>query len=81
MQGGISLDKCANEKCSALFRSLGEGKLFVFSVTNPTAWNLPKGLRQKVIWVCDACRKDFFIEINQETCAVELVPREDTKAA
>ena len=76
-----SLDKCANDHCSAKFKSLGEGELFVFPVNNPGAWQLPHGSRQKILWLCDDCRKIFTLELDGNSTQVRVVRREIQKAA
>ena len=81
MQTTMSLEKCANEKCSAVFTSLGEGKFFVFSISEPTIWSLPKGMRQKALWLCDVCHKMFSLQVNQNTGEAEIVPLPRSKTA
>jgi hypothetical protein len=81
MQGQQSLDKCANEACSETFNSLGEGKLFVFPISNAGAWRLPQGMRQKVLWLCETCCKNMLLELDHDGHSVKLLPRESCKAA
>jgi len=47
---------CANPKCDAEFKRLGEGTLFICPSDPEITVN---HLRQKVIWLCDACVHDF----------------------
>jgi hypothetical protein len=81
MRGRKSLDKCANDNCSAKFRSLGEGELFVFPVSNPRVWQLPHGSRQKILWLCDDCCKTLALELDENSARVRVVARETRKAA
>jgi hypothetical protein len=86
LKGGImhqrkSLEKCANDSCSATFKSLGEGELFVFPVSNPRAWQLPNGSRQKILWLCDDCCKIFTLQVDSNSTHVRVVRRETQKAA
>ena len=81
MHGRKSLDKCANDNCSAEFKSLGEGQLFVFPVSNPGAWKLPHGSRQKILWLCDDCCKTLALELDNDSTRVRVVRRENQKAA
>jgi len=81
MHGRKSLDKCANDNCSAKFKSLGEGRLFVFPVSNPGAWKLPHGSRQKILWLCDDCCKTLALELDKNSAHVRVVSRQETKKA
>ncbi len=63
------LQKCANPACTAPFRSLREGKLFLaetFPSDLSTAFN---GSRQKLrrrehFWLCDACSARFTLRFD-----------------
>lgn len=60
---------CANPKCGAEFKRLGEGKLFVRPV-NPTA----NGLHQKAIWLCDSCAQKYDMAFDKSHHSFKLVP-------
>jgi hypothetical protein len=63
------LHKCANPACSAPFRSLREGKLFV-AETFPSELNASfDGNRRKVrrrehFWLCNACSAQFTLRFD-----------------
>jgi len=65
------LQKCANPSCTAPFRSLREGKLFL-AETLPQDSNQPfDGNRRKVrrrehFWLCDACSTHLTLRFDAE---------------
>jgi hypothetical protein len=61
------LNRCANPPCTAVFKRLGDGRLFVEEVDDPVAWGLPVGRRQKVIWLCAACAIHFEVVLDTRT--------------
>ncbi len=63
------LHKCANPACTAPFRSLREGKLFL-AETSPSDLNASfDGNRRKIrrrehFWLCDACCAQFTLRFD-----------------
>ena len=51
-----TVSHCANPKCNAEFKRMGQGTLFVCPSDPEVTVN---HLRQKVIWLCDACAREF----------------------
>jgi hypothetical protein len=86
------LQKCANPSCTAPFRSLREGKLFL-AETLPQDPSQPfNGERRKVrrrehFWLCDACSTHFTLRFDAEQgmltvpLADYMAPRFLTRAA
>ncbi len=70
-----SLDTCANPTCRAKFKKLGEGVLFAKSVDDALAWGLPRGKRQKVVWLCAECAKNFDLVFDHSKKHVVLQRR------
>ncbi len=52
----LGVSHCANPECTAQFKRMGQGKLFI-SPSDPVV--TVNHLRQKVIWLCDACAHEF----------------------
>lgn len=67
-----TVSTCANPKCEAEFKRLGEGKLFI-QPDNPSA-NANR-LRQKAIWLCNACAREFELKFDHSRRAYKLVRR------
>lgn len=67
------VSRCANSKCGAEFRRLGEGKLFV-GPANPKA-NATR-LRQKAVWLCDSCALKFRVQFDESRESYKLVRSE-----
>jgi hypothetical protein len=63
------LHKCANPSCSAPFRSLREGKLFL-AETLPCGSSLtfsgspPTIRRREHFWLCQACSAEFTLRLD-----------------
>jgi hypothetical protein len=58
------LQKCANPSCTAPFRSLREGKLFLAETPSQDANHSFEGARRKMprrehFWLCAACSTSF----------------------
>lgn len=64
---------CANPKCDAEFKRLGEGKLFVRAI-NPKANANRSG--QKAIWLCDTCAQNFEVKFDRTHQAYKVVELE-----
>jgi hypothetical protein len=65
------LQKCANPACSAPFRSLREGKLFLAETLPQDSSRSFGGERRKVrkrehFWLCDACANHFTLRFDAE---------------
>lgn len=71
----LTVEKCANHQCPEHFKTIAKGKLYVFPVTDPEAWGLPRGLRQKVVWLCEGCRKHFYVRFDQDSHSATVVER------
>lgn len=65
------LQKCANPSCTAPFRSLREGKLFL-AETQPQGPSRPfdgdrrKPRRREHFWLCDACSTHLTLRFDAE---------------
>jgi len=86
------LQKCANPSCTAPFRSLREGKLFLAETlpqdpSQPFDGNRRKVRRREHFWLCDVCSAHFTLRFDAERgmLAVPLAgysePRFLTRAA
>lgn len=65
------LQKCANPSCSAPFRSLREGKLFLAESFPPESAHLlprlsPKIRRREHFWLCEVCSAQFTLHFDAE---------------
>jgi hypothetical protein len=67
-----SVSTCANPSCEAEFKRLGKGKLFILP-DNPSA-NVNR-LRQKAIWLCDSCAREFEVVHDPSRRAYMLARR------
>ena len=52
---------CANPKCDAEFKRMGQGTLFVCPSDPKVTVN---HLRKKAIWLCDACVDEFAVQFE-----------------
>lgn len=65
------LQKCANPSCTAPFRSLREGKLFLAEI-HPSDTEMPlNGTRRKVwrrehYWLCQGCSSHFTLRFDTD---------------
>jgi hypothetical protein len=79
------LSKCANPKCNAVFRRLGQGRLFEANFDDAmrrrrsgsadAALQMrkePKSVEH--FWLCDECAQHMTIGLNSHTNRVVLVP-------
>jgi hypothetical protein len=71
------VDKCANHQCPEHFKRIGKGKLYIFPVSDPKLWDLPPGLRQKAVWLCDECCRHFFVRLDRTAHSVLVLPRKE----
>ncbi len=65
------LQKCANPSCSAPFRSLREGKLFLAESLPSESPGLafssrPRMRRREHFWLCDDCATQFTLRFDAE---------------
>lgn len=58
------LQKCANPACTAPFRSLREGKLFLAENHVPDASD--RKLRREHFWLCATCSAQFTLRYDEE---------------
>ena len=72
---------CANPRCTAKFRRLGEGRISVISTDDPEAWGLPEHIKQKVVWLCDECSSLLDIRVDHGSCLVHLIEKPRNWAA
>ncbi len=56
-----TVSHCANPKCGAEFKRLGEGVLFICPTDPEVTVN---HLRQKAIWLCEACAREFEVQFQ-----------------
>lgn len=50
------IEKCANPACSALFRRLRDGRVFVVEVGDPSrSGRYPQNRKLRYCWLCNAC--------------------------
>jgi len=64
------LQKCANPACSAPFRSLREGKLFLAenrdSREEGSGASSVRKLRREHFWLCEACSSHFTLRFDHD---------------
>jgi hypothetical protein len=70
MTTNTRVSHCANPKCDAEFKRLGQGKLFI-QPSDPA--DTTNGLRQKVIWLCSRCARHFEVRFDQSRKTYSLV--------
>jgi hypothetical protein len=58
------LQKCANPACTAPFRSLREGKLFL--AENHVAEGGDRKLRREHFWLCATCSSQFTLHFDEQ---------------
>jgi hypothetical protein len=75
MDARSDVSTCANPECKSKFVRLGDGELFVFSVTDPKAWNLPSDVKQKVFWLCNGCCSRFYVRFDRRHRSAQIVQR------
>jgi hypothetical protein len=75
MDATVSIAQCANPNCSVPFEKFGVGQLFVFPISDPVEWGLPEHAKQKVVWLCSACRQQMQVRLNRRKRMVQLVRR------
>ncbi len=63
-----NLASCANPECRNEFRRLGEGKLFV-----RPAGTSEKEPKQKALWLCPECARDFDLRFDRRLDEYRLV--------
>jgi hypothetical protein len=78
------LDKCANPACSARFRSLRDGRLFVVELRAEQQSSASERTRQRqYCWLCNTCCRTMTIVLENGTRfqVVPLPARSVTRAA
>jgi hypothetical protein len=66
MNAKTDVSICARPECDSKFVRFGDGELFVFSVTDPKAWDLPPHAKQKVFWLCSHCCPDYYVRVDRK---------------
>ena len=64
------VQKCANPSCSATFRRLGDGRLFVVEAAAESHPRQPK-----YFWLCDSCRRTMTVAKKGNQSAVVPLAR------
>jgi len=64
---------CANPNCNAPFLRLGEGRLLVFSIDDPSAWGLPENAKQKAVWLCAQCSASMYVHLDRRHRVVRII--------
>ena len=61
------LDKCANPACSAIFRRLSEGRVFVIEIEDDYQ-SRPRILRRQrqYFWLCTSCCRSMTVIAKKE---------------
>jgi hypothetical protein len=73
------LEKCANPTCSAYFRYLHQGRLFVLDVSddasNRGAFSNERLAAQRLryFWLCDTCQRSMTV-ISEQSWEIKVVP-------
>jgi hypothetical protein len=68
------LDKCANPSCSAVFRSLRDGKVFVTEVEPDYQSGISgHGLQRQYFWLCNSCCRNMTVTVEKGKMA-QVVP-------
>lgn len=75
------LDKCANPACSATFRRLSDGRVFVTEV-EAGYWTNPSGHARQLhyFWLCNSCCRTMTV-IAEKGKAIRVVPLPTTAIA
>jgi len=66
---------CANPKCTAEFKRLGEGRLFIQRINPKSNANR---LQQKAIWLCNRCARHFEVAFDDSRQSYHLVQHSRT---
>jgi hypothetical protein len=78
------LHKCVNPSCSAIFRRLRDGRIFVIEVEgDPGSEGKGNSRQLRYFWLCNSCRRTMTV-IAEKTKGVQVVPlasASDTRAA
>ena len=77
------LEKCANPKCSAVFRKIGDGKLF--RVPRVGTEPGPSGRAKKTVtmehfWLCSKCAETMTLGIDRHR-NVKVIPLRSARGA
>ena len=75
------LDKCANPECSAVFRSLRDGKVFVTEVKADYHSGVSgHGRQRQYFWLCNACCHNMTVTVEKGKRA-QVVPLSESATA
>ncbi len=68
------LDKCANPACSATFRRLRDGRVFVMEVEgNNQSSGSERARQRQYFWLCNSCRLTMTV-ISEKGKSARVVP-------
>jgi hypothetical protein len=65
-----NVSTCANPKCSAEFKRLGDGKLF----TEPANLHV-NGRPQQIVWLCSSCLRTHDLSYDRQKQEFVVLPR------
>jgi len=75
------LNKCANPECSAIFRTLRDGKVFVMEVKPDCHGGVSgHGREREYFWLCNSCCRNMTVIVDNGTRA-QVVPRTESASA
>lgn len=66
------LDKCANPACSATFRRLRDGRIFVIEV-EIEAQDIASGRQLRYFWLGNSCRSTMTVIVDRDK-RVQVLP-------
>ena len=64
------LARCSNPSCSAPFRRLGKGRLFLLEADPPL--HTAKSQRTEYFWLCDACAATMTLRLAEDEKVVAV---------
>jgi hypothetical protein len=71
------LDKCANPACSAIFRRLHEGRVFVIEVESSASGS---SHQRQHFWLCKSCCRSMTVIVDKDK-GVQVRPRPGSETA
>jgi hypothetical protein len=77
------LEKCANPKCSAVFRNLGDGKLFRVprvGTISDSSGVVKKSVTMEHFWLCTKCAETMTLGIDRHR-KVKVIPLRSARGA
>jgi hypothetical protein len=74
-------DKCANPECSAVFRRLRDGKVFVTEVEPDYHGGVSEhGRQRQYFWLCNSCCRNMTVTVEKGKVA-QVVPLPESATA